>query len=361
MARRLLILNGLAAFILPMFHAVVFGFQAMFLWTDRYQPVAVPNYDQLGSLSYYVMLIIRQLSGFSIPAFLFVTGFFIAFLASGSQTQINKEALIKRIKVLIIPFLTWTIIHFLLLMRLPDSVGELLRPYYYIPLVIQYYLLSPILVYLCRKNWKLLFAAVFLLHILLLSTEYMAAFQIDLPGRALLMRLTPIWFFPQRLFWFVFGFIVSQRLGEVKPWLARFKGMFLGSMFLFGALSVLEYVAVNNLVSPNEWLGTNFNGFGRELFAVSVLLTFIAYEKVHYPFKAGLSDLGVKSLGIYLVNAPAMYITSTLIYHFSPWLLGQSFLYQSILFLVGLAVPLLLMSITFKLPAVRPGFRYLFG
>jgi hypothetical protein len=361
MARRLLLLNGLAALILPLFHAVIYGFQAMFLWTDRYRPVVVPNYDELGSITYYAMLTVRQLSGFSIPAFLFVSGFFIAFLASGSQSQLNRDAIIKRIKVLIIPFIAWTVIHFILLMRPPDSIGALLRPYYYIPLIIQYYLLSPLLVWLARKNWKLLLFSVILLHIIILSMEYLTALQINMPGRALLIRMTPIWFFPGRLLWFVFGLIVSQQLAGIKPWLQRFRRPLLLSMLLFGVLSVVEYVVINQLASPDKWLGPNFNGFGRELFSLAVLLAFIAYDKVNYPFKATLTDLGVKSLGIYLVNAPAMFIASAIMYHRLPWILGQPLLYQGILFIVGLSVPLLLMSLTFRWPVIRPTYRFLFG
>ena len=361
MARRLLLLNGLAAACLPLFHAVVYGFQAMFLWTDRYRLVTVPNYDELGSFTYYVMLTIRQLSGFSIPAFLFVSGFFIAFLASGSESQLNKGAIFKRIKVLIIPFLVWTTIHFILLMRLPDSVTALLRPYYYIPLIIQYYLLSPLLVPLAKKNWKLLLVAVAVLHILLQTAEYLTILQLDAPGRALLVQATPIWLFLGRLFWFVFGLVASLHLSELKSWLMRFRRPLLAAMILTGVLSVVEYAVVNEVASPGVWLGPNFTGFGRDGFSLAVLLVFIAYDKTQYPFKAQLTDLGVKSLGIYLVNTPAIFVVSGLIYHRLPWILGQPLLYQGILFIVGLGVPVLLMSITFKLPVVRPGYRFLFG
>lgn len=361
MARRLLLLNGLAAACLPLFHAVVYGFQAMFLWTDRYRPVAVPNYDELGSLTYYVMLTIRQLSGFSIPAFLFVSGFFIAFLASGSGSQLNKEAIFKRIKVLIIPFVVWTAIHFILLMRLPDSITALLRPYYYIPLIIQYYLLSPLLVLLARKNWKLLLGATAVLYILLQTAEYLTVLHLDAPGRALLLQATPIWFFPGRLFWFVFGLVASLQLSELKSLLGRFRRPLVVLMVLSGVLSVIEYAVFNQVASPGVWLGPNFTGFARDLFALSVLLVFIAHDKTQYPFKAQLTDLGVKSLGIYLVNTPAIFVVSAVFYHWLPWVMGQPLLYQGSLFIAGLAAPMLLMSFTFKLPVIRLGYRFLFG
>ncbi|MFZ0544607.1 MAG: acyltransferase [Candidatus Promineifilaceae bacterium] len=361
MARRLLLLNGLAAACLPLFHAVVYGFQAMFLWTNQYRLVDVPNYDQLGSITYYIMLTIRQLSGFSIPAFLFVSGFFIAFLASGSNTHISKEAIFQRIRVLVIPFLIWTTILFILLMERPQSLEDLLRPYYYIPLIIQYYLLSPLLVPLARKNWKLLLLAVALLNILLQLAEYLTIFHLDVPGRAFLLRTTPIWFFPGRLFWFVFGFVVSQHLSEIKPWLIRYRRPLFVAMILFGIASVVEYAVVNQLATPGEWLGPNFTGFGRDFFSLAVLLVFIAYDKAKYPLKSQLTDLGIKSLGIYLVNTPAIFVISALIYHKLPWIMGQPILYQGLLFIFGLGVPLLLMSIIIKLPIIRPSYRFLFG
>ena len=65
---------------IPIHHATAYGLQAMFMWTDRYRDVAVPNYDMLGSLSFYVTIIVRQLDVYSVPAFLFISGYFIAFM-----------------------------------------------------------------------------------------------------------------------------------------------------------------------------------------------------------------------------------------------------------------------------------------
>jgi surface polysaccharide O-acyltransferase-like enzyme len=363
MARRLLLLNGLAALCLPIFHAVVYGFQAMFLWTDRYRPVEVTNYDQLGSFTYYIMLSVRQLAGFSIPAFIFVSGFFIAFLASGQQSRLTREAIISRIKVLLIPFLIWTAFHFIFILnrRVPRSVTEVLRPYYYIPLVIQFYLLSPLLVSLAKKHWKLLLLTAALLHLALQAIQFFSIVGITIPGQQFILRVTPTWFFPGRIFWFIFGLVFSLQLSELKPWLQRFKRPLLGAMILSGVLSVVEYDLVNRAVSPGVWLGPEFTGFAREFFSLFVLLTFAAFDKTRLPYNNRLNELGVKSLGIYLVNAPAIYVASSLMYHLTPWILGQPILYQGLLFLVGLGVPLLLMAVTFKWPVTRLGYRYLFG
>jgi hypothetical protein len=78
----------------------------------------------------------------------------------------------------------------------------------------------------------------------------------------------------------------------------------------------------------------------------------LAFDKVKLPLEKQLSDIGVVSLGIYLVNTPAIYVTSTLIYKFAPWLLGQQILYQPIVTAAGLFVPLLLLRL-FRQPLLK--------
>lgn len=66
MARRLLMLSGLATFSPPLFHGADYGFQAIFEWTNRNMPVTVPNFNQLGRVSYCALLLTRQWSALGI-------------------------------------------------------------------------------------------------------------------------------------------------------------------------------------------------------------------------------------------------------------------------------------------------------
>ena len=78
MRRQIPILRGLAILAVVYNHATGWGYTAMFWWADRYRQVgSLPNYDQMGSLPYYVLAVIQQLAQFSVPAFLFISGFFI--------------------------------------------------------------------------------------------------------------------------------------------------------------------------------------------------------------------------------------------------------------------------------------------
>ena len=89
MTKRVFLLNGLAIVAVVCNHAASWGYTALFWWTDRYRPVTVPNYDQLGSLSYWAIVVVRQLTVFSLPAFLFVSGFFVAYASRGNRSSLT--------------------------------------------------------------------------------------------------------------------------------------------------------------------------------------------------------------------------------------------------------------------------------
>ena len=233
MIRRLLVLNGLASTAVAFHHAAAYGFLALFNWTNAYRDVVVPNYDMLGTPAYYYLLAVRLLIGsYAIPAFLIVSGFYAAF-AADSTGRMTWVIIWTRVKKFVGPFIVWTLVFFGMQRAVPRSLNDILQTYYYIPLIIQLYLLSP-------------------------------------------------------------------------------------------------------------WLGP------------------LAFDKGKLPLEKELGKLGVMSLGIYLVNTPAIYITSSLLYKFTPWVLGWQILYQPILTAAGLFIPLLLMKL-FKWPPLKQYSPVIFG
>ena len=109
MVRRLLLLNGLAVLGAVINHSSGWGFTAMFWWTDRYMDVSVPDFAQIGSLSYYVLRAMEQLIMFSIPSFLFVSGFFMAFATGRNRDTVEWSVVGSRIRTLLIPYLLWSV------------------------------------------------------------------------------------------------------------------------------------------------------------------------------------------------------------------------------------------------------------
>lgn len=360
MIRRLLLLNGLATLALPIHHASGYGFSAMFMWTDRYQQVTVPNYDQVGSLAFYINVLIQQLDFYALPAFMFVSGFFAAFASKGAVPKLRWSIVKTRVINLLVPFAIWTVIFFILLVRrLPDSLDEILDRYYYIPLVVQFYLLAPFIVAQAKKRPRLLMVIAGLLGMGRFTVRYLQDLNVTFPGQDVIILLTPRWLFPMLFFWFALGLVIGFHREAVAERLARFRYVLLGAAVSLVVLAMVEYVVIAR-VTGKGWLGPYFGGYARQAYALAFILAFLAFENLKIPFSSQLSDLGTKSLGVYLVHSRVMYYAAVFMYQQTPAILGYQFIYQMILIVSSLAVSLLLMELVKRSPA-RPAYRYVFG
>ena len=358
MFRRLLWLNGLAAFAIPVYHAAAYGISAMFLWTDRYMPVAVPNYDQLGSPEYYGLMIIRQLCAYAIPAFIFIPGVFISFSAQGPEGM-PWQVVRNRIQSLLLPFVLWTLFRFAMLRNLPDNLDDVFSPYYFIVLICQFYALSPLLARLAKRNWKLLLVGAALMQFGTESLFFLGDLGVESNFMGQLRQVLPLWFFPRRIFWFVLGIVVGFQRPVFIARLAPIRRRLLAATILLAIMTLVEYEFFARLAGE-AWLGPSFRGVSSRLYSLAFLLSFVAFDKARLPLSKELSELGGKSLGIYLMNIPVIYIIGVFLYEYLPWTLGNQLVYQAILISAGLLVPLWIMKIVRKTP-VRWAYRYVFG
>jgi peptidoglycan/LPS O-acetylase OafA/YrhL len=358
MTRRLLLLNGLAAFGVATYHAAAYGLDALFAWTDRYMAVSVPNYDQLGGFYYYMLLVIRQLDAYVIPAFIFISGYFVAFVA-GRAGQMKWSVAWTRVKNFLIPLAVWTVVRFILLRQVPTTIHDFLRPYYFIVLLIQFYLLSPLLVPLAKNNWKLLFVITLLIQGAVEAIFFMNNLGVLPDSMQIVRDLLPLWFFPMRIFWFGLGLIAGYHREEVSAFLGRYKWALLVLALVLAPLTIWEYEWFAQLAGK-AWLGPSFRGLISKFYALAFIFAFLAFDGTKMPFTKQISELGSRSLGIYLMNIPVIYVAAVLMYRFTPKLLGNQIVYQFILVTLGLLVPLLAMRWVSK-SRFRWAYKYLFG
>ena len=369
MVRRLLLLNGVAIIAVVLNHASAWGFVAMFWWTDRYMPVSVPNFDQMYSASYFALRLIEQFIIFSIPSFLFVSGFFISVATGRQQSTVSWKLVGTRIKNLLIPYLIWSVVMltFDYLQGITYTPGEIILvlftgraadPFYFVPLLIQLYILSPLLVPLARMHWKLLLVVTFLVEFGLRAVRYPYILGAQSSFLDQLTALTPSAFFATRIFWFALGLVIGFHLQTFKPRLFRFRwGLFVGLVFFF-VLGVIEWEILLQR-SGLPWIPpweTIIDG----LYALAFILVFIAFDKIIIPYAKRVSNIGAKSYGIYLVHSLVLIVASKFAYHFIPAILAYQIIYQTILVTLGIGVPLMLMEIVNRSP-VRRYYVYLFG
>ena len=360
MTKKLLVLNGFAVLGVAIFHAGAYGFLALFNWTHAYRDVVTPNYDMLGSPSYYYLLVARMLVAYSIPAFLTVSGFFAAF-ASDKSGKMPWQAVWSRVQKFIWPFIIWTVLFIVMRQMSPSEItfGFLMRTYYYIPLIVQLYILSPIIGPFVKKHWKMALVITAVIQLTIQSFGYLLLFGFESDALKLANDLTPRFIFTARIFYFTLGMALGYHRKMFTNWFKKVKYGLLAALVLFAILSVVEYLLVDNLIGE-RWLGANFIGVFRTLYATTFSLTFLAFDKVKWPYEKQLNQLGTLSLGVYLANTPVIYVISSLMFHFVPWTLGVQLIYQPVLILTGLFIPVLLMNLLSKSP-VRRYYQVVFG
>ena len=370
MVRRLLYLNGLAVLGVVLNHAIAWSYIALFWWAHRYRPVASPNFDQMGSLAYYILRAIEQAITFSIPAFLFVSGFFVAVAAGRTQATIRWSVVASRIQNFAIPYLLWSLLIFIsdfiqsgqalppLVYLRQLATGGAADPFYYVPLIVQLYLLAPLLTPLARARPRALLLGSGLLQLVVMLLSYVDLLQLDLPALRPLLWLTTSWLFPGHLFWFVGGIVVGFHLAQVKALAARLRWSLVVAVVVLFFVCVFEWETLLRL-SGRPWIGPRETLLDC-LFSLAVLLAFLAFDRARLPAFERFSALGPQSFGVYLVHSLVLEYTARGIYHRAPALLGLPFLFLPILVTLGLGLPLLLMTAVRRSPA-RPLYTYLFG
>ncbi|HSF80391.1 MAG TPA: acyltransferase [Anaerolineales bacterium] len=369
MVKRFLYLNGLAILAAVLNHASGWGMVALFWWTDRYRSVAVPNFDALGSPNYFGLRMVEQYIIYAIPTFLFVSGFFAAFATNRNQKTISWKVVLNRVKNLAIPYLLWTFLILGANMMQGQSytpstvleyvlVGGAAPPFYFVPVLIQFYLLSPLLVPLARSRWKLLLVAAALIQLSIMLMRYAFILAPDNPVLQPFYGLVRAVYFPAHIFWFSSGMVIGFHLPKLKQTLVRGRWVFLISTVVFYGLGILEWeVLLRN--SGQQWISPKETLIDH-LYAASFILAFLAFDKFTPAFSEQLATLGSKSYGIYLMHHPVQEYTARLVYHVVPGLLANQLLFQPLLILMGLSVPLIVMGFMNRSPA-RRFYEYVFG
>jgi probable poly-beta-1,6-N-acetyl-D-glucosamine export protein len=371
MTRRTFLLMGLAILAVVLSHAAGWGEIAMFQWTDRYRQVTVPNYDLVGSVADYVLLVIRQLTVFAVPAFLFCSGFFVAFAARGSRVRYPWSMVRVRLIDLLIPYLLWSFMWYI-----TDALqGRIYTPteyviglmtgqaaggsYYFIPLLSQFYLLSPFIVPLAKTRWKLLLIIAGLAQLAAFGVNYWLIFQPDAPAVLYLWRLTSPWLIFMSAFYFPLGVVLGLHSEQFRRASARYYRPALGATAVLALLAILEPEVIYRTTGADMRFVPKM--LAPTLYAIFFVVCFVTYDQIKVPLPQSLNQLGKKSYGIYLIQLKAMEFISRLIRQVAPVLLTQPVLIiMPINFIVGLAVPLILMYLVTKSPA-RKYYHYVFG
>lgn len=362
------LLNGLFILGVVINHSAGWGTVAMFCWAHRYLPVTSPDYSQVGSLAYYLIMAVRQLTAISVAGFLFSAGIFLVYAGRGSQ-KISWKFVFTRILGFSIPYLIWSIIIFIQILiteKTSYSIWGYLRiflttgadgPYYYVPLIVYFYLLSPFLIYLAKKYPAVLLAGAAFLQIGSALIRYLS-FLNSSPTLDFLIKITPDWSIPRWVLFFSLGLVVGFNMEKVKIWLAGAR-KWLGWVTILAAIAAFVEPELIYRLLHYEWRSVPFP-LTHQVYSILAIFLLLTWEVEKTRLAKPLSYLGGRTYGIYLTHHKVMEIVGRLFYHFAPGFLAYQVPLVIIFLVAGLGIPLGMMRLLMMTPARRFS-KFIFG
>lgn len=368
MVRSMLYLNGLAILCVIIFHAVGLGFVAMFDWAPRLLPEAAAA-SPVGSGGYWLYRLIEQVIIFSIPAFLFVSGYFVAAATGKNRSTLGWDIVFARIRKLLVPYLIWSFVAMALRVILEGRsyslqavvvnllTGRTNDVLYFVPLLIQYYLLAPLLVRMARSNWKLLLVVTGLIQLGVQASQVAILLGGEAPWVTTLQTFIPKWLFISRIFWFTFGVVIGFYPEKFRETLTRWRWALLTIALVAIPLGMLEWEYYYR--RAGVWLGQRETPVDL-IYIVALIGCFFGFASVQLPARRFFENLGKDTYGVYLVHMFFITYTAKIIYQLLPPLLVHPIALLILLSLAGWAGSLLLMRLVQRSPA-RRFYTYLFG
>lgn len=369
MIKRLLYLNGYATVAAVVHHSINWVLIGMFWWTDRYRAVSIPNFEQLGSVNYYGIRVVDQLTVVAVPAFLFISGVHIAIATGLGQNTVDWRLIINRIGKLLPPYLIWSVLIILFNLLQGESysilaltrillLGQAAAPFYYVPLLIQLLILSPWLIPLARKRAALLLMVTAALTILMSVSYYSLFLGDDPPGLNMFFTILRDWHLPGYIFWFALGIVIKFHLSGIKRSLSKISLWLVIGLMLTFILGIIEW-DLFRVQSGREWISAQVTLIDK-VFTLLFILSYINFDRLDYPFATQLAQIGTKSYGIYLSHTLFLELVARTVYHILPGLLAFPYLFDLGLVVAGLGIPLTMMAVFEKSP-LRRMYRYFYG
>jgi peptidoglycan/LPS O-acetylase OafA/YrhL len=346
--RQFAALRGLAMILVVLNHSIHLG-----SWYSQEL-----GYAKATGLEYYILLVLEQLGVFAVPIFLFVSGSFFVYAVKGKELRSAYKIVRTNLGHVVFPYILWSIVFYILIyVWLGQSYSPLEYiknlivgyPFNFVPLLIFFYLLSPVLVAGGQRLSWLLLVGIGLYQIILLNLIYPGILGFQFPSwmhileMPVLRTTIAIWgiYFP-------LGVVYSLYANRLMPILFKWRWFFLcGAVALF-VLNIVRYGSAQQ--PPIE-------GYLAPLF-MSLLLPSIKRDQI--PQAQRLELVGKRSYGLYLMHFNIINIVLFGLSIVFPTLLGFRALLLPLLFIIGLSVPLVLMNNLARHSRVG-SYRYVFG
>jgi hypothetical protein len=222
-------------------------------------------------------------------------------------------------------------------------------PFNFVPLLIFYYLISPLLIRLIRYLGWVVIALIGLYQLILLSLVFPGALGFELPDW--MGVLAPPVISTTLAEWAIFfplGLIYVKRITSLTGFIEKTKWVWVGLTVLLYAIALLDVLELIRLP------------LARYLAPVTFILLTSIFKRNAFPFVKQLEVLGKKAYGLYLMNLLVLDILLFIVESFIPGVLSFYLLLMPQMFTLALLIPLWIINSFERLhrPVLQ---RYVFG
>jgi surface polysaccharide O-acyltransferase-like enzyme len=304
-----------------------------------------------------LLVLLETLGVVAVPTFLFVSGAFLAYASLGSD-RLTYRTVFARVPNLLFPYLVWSLVFYTLVFftsgdtySVAGYVKNLLvgYPFNFVPLILFFYLLSPILLRLNERfGWGVI-AIVGVYQLFLFNLEFPGALGFAWPAWA--WWLAPKVVYSGLATWGVFfplGMTYSLKARSVMPALIKWRWVLWALVLFFFGFAVLAHIHVSNFSLAPSFC------------AVLFVMVAPTLRRDLIPMVRRLEAVGKKSYGIYLIHLLVLYPVLLAIKSLVPWSSQLHIVLIPLLVALGLGIPNLVMSRTERAP-LRRAYRYVFG
>lgn len=274
-----------------------------------------------GSFAYNYGLLLNQLARFCVPLFLLLAGFLVTYHHDLKEPGAVGPFLRRRLWRVAVPYGVWTFLG--LLESRPRGMGPLLRALflgqgyygqlYFVPLIMQLYVLSPLLFRAIGHRFRRCTVAGLLVAQALLVVFYQLTYLdiLRLPGSvqaALNQYVQPL--FPVWIGYWALGMFLGLSYLHFGRWVSslRVAPLFVVWLAAGGWVVADAYVSIGITGTPFSQ-STNFFRLGVVVFSLVSLLVFLRWTLSDWykarrtrPFAKAMQLLGQHSFGVYLVH-----------------------------------------------------------
>jgi surface polysaccharide O-acyltransferase-like enzyme len=242
-----------------------------------------------------IFLAINQICRFSVPVFFMLSGLFLFYRYYGSEFSL-AQFLRKRARFIIVPYLIWSLIYMTYSWFFHQPVphtpkdfavklltGQAYYHLYFVCVMVQFYLILPVLFWGFRRFGGLTMVA------------------LSLMLYAITVTVMPVWsayrdnaisLFPNWLFYFCLGGWMGQRVDRLRQMIDRLPKA--GVSLIFGSMVILT------LTESFFYKSYGFNNFTVTLYSIASL--FIWLQLGGRWKSSWITVLGRYSYGVYLVH-----------------------------------------------------------